>query len=344
MKKLLFLYTEVLGYTESVLKQLIENFDSELLVIENDSKKLTPYQFSLESTKCQYYKKSAIKNLMQTCIEFNPNLVYISGWNDIDYLQIAKHFKSKNIPVVSGIDNHWKGTLRQRMASLFSSMLVKPYISYMWVAGYPQYEFARRLGFTPNRIIYNLYTADTNKFTGNENFNVKKTKNILFVGRFEIYKGYNLLVDTFLKLEESCQDWTLTLVGNTKENNELLKNEKIKIYSFLSSEELNKLARESMIFCLPSYHEPWGLVIHEFASSGLALLAADNCGAATTFLINGYNGFIFENRNAQSLEEKLKKIMKMSESELTLMGERSRQLSKRIQPEISAASILSILS
>ena len=340
----LYLYAEVMPYTESVIDAMINNYDVNFTLIEATYLKLTPY---VPNKKNNYVhlSKSTFENkkkLLDFCINnVRPNVIYVSGWMDKDYLYVTKHLKKMGLPIVTGIDTQWRATFRQRLASLLSPFLIKPYFTHIWVAGNRQYEYATKLGFKRDYIIHNLYSSNTKVF---KNINLSKTKNILFVGRLVEVKGYELLIRAFLKLikDEQFQDWTLTLVGSGKDAT-IPKNSNIKEISFSTPEELAKYATDSLIFCLPSTYEPWGVVVHEFASCGLSLLLSDECGAGDTFLIHGYNGYVFKSNNEADLLIKLRNLMQKETSELVKMGMKSRELSQRISPDTSAAAFMSVV-
>ncbi|MFZ1704669.1 MAG: glycosyltransferase family 4 protein [Saprospiraceae bacterium] len=346
MKKvvnILYLYAEVMPYTEAVILELVNTFQCNVTVIEATKFKQTPFiankdNFYKYKTKETFLTYNALKRY---CIDFDPTIIYISGWMDKNYMSIGSFFKKSGIPVVAGIDAQWKGTTRQYIASVFSKILIQPFFTHIWVAGLRQYEYAKKLGFKNNQIIDCLLSADTRTFQRSKEY--PKNKNILFVGTLNKNKRVTLLVKLFIEILEEYNlfDWTLTIIGN---GNESLPNHKnIFVKPFLSSETLMKEADKSLIFCLPSYSEAWGLVIHEFSCMGLALLISDSCGSSTTFLINGYNGFIFERDNEKCFKSKLLYLMQKQIEELVFMGEKSIKLSQRITPEISAANLLSIL-
>ena len=71
----------------------------------------------------------------------------------------------------------------------------------------------------------------------------------------------------------------------------------------MSQDQLQSFVSEVDIFCLPSLIEPWGVVVHEFASMGLLLLLFKNVGSGTEFLINGYNGFSFDPESSEDFIE-----------------------------------------
>jgi len=94
---------------------------------------------------------------------------------------------------------------------------------------------------------------------------------------------------------------------------------------------------------LPSRHEPWGVVVHEFASAGIPLICSEATGAASTFLINNFNGFIFKNNNSNDLAKKMLKIISSTDKELFEMSKNSFEMGKRITPLSSAKNLLSVL-
>jgi len=136
--------------------------------------------------------------LEEHCLSFAPDLVYVAGWVDKDYKKIARRLKERGTIVVSGLDNVWKGTLRQRLACIFSKALIKPYFTYLWVAGHRQYQFARRLGYSKEYILTGLYSADVEKFMKVSRHALQRR--LIYVGRFEKVKGIEALYDVFSSL------------------------------------------------------------------------------------------------------------------------------------------------
>lgn len=91
------------------------------------------------------------------------------------------------------------------------------------------------------------------------------------------------------------------------------------------------------------YKDQWGVVIHEFALMGFSLLLGSGCGAATEFLIPGYNGFLFEKGDRNSLHQALKNFTELLTGELQKYSERRVRLGQKINTEVAAASLLSVI-
>lgn len=111
----------------------------------------------------------------------------------------------------------------------------------------------------------------------------------------------------------------------------------------MQPDELKMELSKGGVLCMPSKSDAWGVAIHELALNGYPLILSTACGAATEFLISGYNGYLFLSGSVDSLKEKLIKISKLSDDMLDLYSERSVKLGNRINPDISAQSLLSII-
>ena len=297
MRKLLFLYTEIAGYFIACINTLVQEHEVQVRLVKWSVKAEAPFQFKLDK-RIEVFEREeyTATGLEELCDAFNPDLVFITGWMDKAYVKMGKKFRRKNIPTVVGLDNPWVGTWRQRLGTAVFPLTLKSAYSHAWVAGIRQYEFARRLGFASSKIIGGYYSADVKAFQKKNVSPVDQyPKTILYVGRFLDWKGVQGLYDVFTKIQkENPNEWELLLVGNGPIQSELLPTDKIKIQSFLQPNELQKLAHQVGVFCLPSWHEHWGVVVHEFAAAGLPLIVSDGVNAGTAFVKHGYNGYHFE--------------------------------------------------
>ena len=70
-------------------------------------------------------------------------------------------------------------------------------------------------------------------------------------------------------------------------------------------------------------YEPWGVVVHEAALMGLPMLCSNKIQAATKFLKEGKNGFVFNPLDEEEMARVFKKLMKNSDGDLYQMGRQS---------------------
>ncbi len=338
-----------MGYNIPVLEEFAKKYNTKVHVVHWDKKKMTPY-IPPAIDNIFYYNRSAfsLKQLKEFVKNINPDIVYISGTMDKGYLAAVRPLRKIGVPVITGIDDIWFKTLRQRFASVVFPYVRKLFFSHAWVAGPYQYEFAKRIGFRNSEIIYNCLSADTEKFNSayKESIENKKKKyphRFLFAGRFESVKGIDTLIQAWNGIRNDRKDWELCMIGNGSLHNYIKSNSDIIVYNFMQPEVLVNEIENAGCYILPSRFEPWALVLHEFSAAGLPIICSDVCGAAPLFVTPKYNGFTFKTCNVKDLEHKLLKIINSSDDELIWMSENSHRTGQKITPEISAASFMSIL-
>ena len=346
--KILFLYSHIAGYFINCVKTLKEIYpNTEIIFIYQDIDVNAPFQLNDFNFKIYSTKEFNTKSLADSCINFNPDIVYVAGWTNKQYLNIARIFKKQGKIIITGIDNPWTGTLRQHIGCLISPFFQEKYFSHVWVSGVSQYEFARRMGYSKNNILLGLYSADIDTFQkGSPNFAPnKKKKTLLYVGRFVPQKGLLLLCEVFREL---CLDtnfqWELLLVGNGELKNDIPASENIVLKDFMQPNALISLIKDVDVFILPSTHEPWGVVVHEFAAAGLPIITSDSVNATSAFVKHGYNGYIFTANDKNSLKQTLLDLNKLSSEDFKKMGMRSRVLSLQNTPEIWAHTLIHLLN
>lgn len=345
MRKVLFLYTELAAYIVNCLESLSQS-GVQVHCVRYDVNPEAPFQFNTNS-KVQYYNRKDYnsRELFALCNEIGADIIICSGWIDKDYLQVCHSF-SRRIPTVLALDNHWSASLKQVVAIAAARLFIKSRFRYCWVPGPPQYTYAEKLGFKKEEIQRGFYTADVDHFNklGENSANRKESDfphSFLYVGRYVEYKGIKELWQAFSEIDS--KDWELWCLGTGKLFPEKPEHPKIKHFGFVQPDELDNFVRETSVFILPSHKEPWGVVLHEFAAASYPLICSNKVGAATAFLQNGQNGFLFESKNIDSLKSVLHKCITSSDEELRIMGERSKNLASTINTEQWITTILTWL-
>lgn len=340
---ILYLYAELMGYQIPVFKEYVKKYNAKVHVVHWDKKKLTPYSPPIIND-VSYYNRSDFNKatLLIFAQKLKPDVVYVSGWMDKDYIKVCSKLKKLGVPIVAGCDTQWRGDLRQKLGSIYFKYFLKKNYSHIWVAGPYQYEYARKLSFKKQEILFNCLSADVDLFYRETELKTHYyPHNFLYVGRFEKIKGLELLLETWDKLDK--KDWTLTFIGNGSFKKELIERKNVIVKDFMQPEELSNEVDKAGCFILPSLYEPWALVIHEFSAGGLPIIASDACGAAPVFITPNYNGFIFKSGNIKDLTEKMEIMINMTDEQLVGFSKNSILKSKNITPEIAAATFISVI-
>lgn len=339
-KNLLMLYTEAMPYTKALLDELYHTHHIDTTLVYKDKNKRTPYV--IEATHINTIKRSETNesSLCQLVDSLMPNVIYVSGTMDKTYLAVAKYAKRKGIKVIMGSDKKWKGTLKDYGAMLLSPFLYRPYFTHGWSPGPLQYKYLKNVGF--NKILKSLLTAETKVFQKRE-IDFETTNDILFIGRLVESKGLNELVEACKNLRaKNSFRGKLIIYGNGPLKVFLEGFDWIDVRGFANQETMVNDINTISIFCLPSWDEPYGLVIHEMAAAGFPIVCSKNCGASFNFVEEGKNGYLATSKSVIELETALEKLLKLSSNELTEMGNYSRLLSNKISPKTSAQELVSI--
>lgn len=338
----LFLYTELAGYFLACCKQLANH--GKVHIIHWPVNKEAPFKFEANQSVSMYLKSDyTIGQLHDLVRQINPDVMVCSGWIDKDYLALTKLY-FKKIPTVMTCDTHWRGTLKQHLATLLSRFTLLKTFSHAWVPGQEQKQYALHLGFKNNVIQTGFYSCDLDYFESIYQAQKQSKqhffpKRFLFVGRYYEFKGIKELWQAFTELQyEFPNEWELWCLGTG--DVKPIQHPKVKHFGFVQPKDLPQYLLQAGVFILPSRYEPWGVVVHEYAASGFPLLLSHQVGAKESFLRDGKNGYEFTAGSVMEIKNALLKMIRSTNDELFAMAKQSNQLSKSISPEIWVNQLL----
>jgi glycosyltransferase involved in cell wall biosynthesis len=135
---------------------------------------------------------------------------------------------------------------------------------------------------------------------------IKYDRNIIFrylyVGRISTEKNLEYLIEIF-----NDNGKMLTIVGDGPIFDTLFSkaNSNIQFLGYVDNKSLASIYLQHDIFILPSYSEPWGLVIDEALWFGLPVIVSENVGSSEDLVIKTKTGGVFKLNNNLSLEATL---------------------------------------
>lgn len=178
---------------------------------------------------------------------------------------------------------------------------------------------------TPNKKDNEFANSLSKKFKG---------KKILYVGGLIERKGVQYLIEAFAKLASEYKDLHLWIVGDGPEKNllvDLVKKmeleQKVTFFGWMPHDRIAPYFVCADIFVLPSWDEPWGLVVNEAMSVGKPVITTYGVGSCFDLVKNGVNGFIVQERSSLELYRTLKAMLS-SEELLRNMGMESKKIIK----------------
>jgi glycosyltransferase involved in cell wall biosynthesis len=163
-----------------------------------------------------------------------------------------------------------------------------------------------RLGLKTN-VIYNPLTIVPRKRCNTD------AKKFLAVGRLSpMHKGFDILINAFAKFAKSNSEWTLDIVGDGPEKDNLLDlitaeelQDRIKIHPFTN--DIQSYYSAASVFILSSRWEGFPLVIMEALAHGLPIIASD-IPVCREFLSGKDFCYLYKNENIFSLCNNMTKV------------------------------------
>jgi glycosyltransferase involved in cell wall biosynthesis len=343
---IVYLWSEFTGYAHGVARILAERVRS-VDVVHWDKKQINSSHYDGFADSCVgFHGRTAMTELdiYNLLIDKDPSIVVVSGWMDKAYISACKQFKKRNpnVKIVAGIDLQWTGSLRQKFGSFYYGINYRHLFDYIWVSGSLQFAYAINLGYHPTEIISNLYSGSL----VSNSYRINPANKLIYVGRLMRSKGIDLLIEAHKSLQRQCRERFPLHVFGDGELREFVKEATdafIIYHGWAKIDTVTEFLTSGAVGVMPSRKENWGVAIHEYTQLGLPLLLSDSCGAANELLISGYNGYKFRCGSSKDLASKICIFADTNEAELIRLGECSVELSARITPSKSAASLLSVI-
>lgn len=167
------------------------------------------------------------------------------------------------------------------------------------------------------------YFPEVKKNSTNKIVSLKKKNivpNLIWVGRFIDWKNPELAINLASDLKKKGYKFHLTMIGGGDLESKihsmidnLSLNEYISLPGTMSPNEVRNYMDKSDIFLFTSdFGEGWGAVLNEAMNSACAVVVSHAVGAAP-FLINEYNGLMYDNSNPIDFLEKVEHLINNDE-------------------------------
>lgn len=163
-----------------------------------------------------------------------------------------------------------------------------------------------------------------------EEFGIKDNPFILFIGRHNLIKGPDLLMEAFCMVKETFPNMHLVYIGPDEGMLELLKEtatrysalKRTHFLGWVSREQKSALLHRSTFLAIPSRQEAMSIVVLESGIVGKPVLITDQCGFNQVEQIGG--GIVVP-ANINGIASGIRKLLG-PESNLRLMGLRLKKL------------------
>ncbi|MBD1160644.1 glycosyltransferase family 4 protein, partial [Pelagibacterales bacterium SAG-MED14] len=152
--------------------------------------------------------------------------------------------------------------------------------------------------------------------------NIKKKKNIIFIGRLNHSKGYDIFKDALIKILDEFPNWNGYSLGDEDRRTIYIRHPRHKELGFINHKDTLNLLNRSEIAVVPSrWQEPFGRTALEASSRGCATIISNRGGLKETT----DHAVILKKLDPRSLYLEIKKLIKYTNKRKLIqkLGKRS---------------------
>ncbi|MBC7407532.1 MAG: glycosyltransferase family 4 protein [Arcicella sp.] len=290
-----------------------------------------------------------ITGIIKAIRVFKPDIVNLTGYYDYASWAVLFYCKMSSIKTILSNESTADDHARNKFKEFFKSLIIKQFDGY-FNFGTLSKNYLLGLGAKSEKMLANRNCVDNKalksiyqnclpkRIERQKSLNLA-SKNFIFVGRLIDYKNLFLFLEAFRIAQSKLnEDWGIIILGDGEQKSDLqqfVKEKDIQHVCFqqgVSFRQVPEYLALSNALVLPSYSEPWGLVVNEAMACGLPVIVSEKCGCAIDLIKNGENGYIFSPNNVEQLTTILLKFMNQ-EVDLKQMGQISEKIIREYSPE-----------
>ncbi|TNM44131.1 glycosyltransferase family 4 protein [Nocardioides albidus] len=263
---------------------------------------------------------------------FAPDAVLVHSWHLPYYRQVLKGLPAGTLRVL-WMDNVWRNRPKQWLGRAVAPVWVRSLFDCVMVPSDRTEFFARRLGFGEGEVIRGSLSADSDLFGADPVAadDIAARRRFVACLRLVHHKGADILAEAYARYREQTDDpWDLDVVGIGPLENAFSGLPRVTLHGFLQPPAVAELMGRASCLVVPSREEPYGVVLHEGALSGLPIISTYFVGAAPFFVQDGQNGWVVPRADAGALATAMARMSAQPADDLAAMSAISRRLSARI--------------
>lgn len=149
------------------------------------------------------------------------------------------------------------------------------------------------------------------------------SKRVIAVGRYAYQKGFDLLLQTWAKVEKLCPDWELVVFGDGdrssyKQLQQDLVIDENRCHLNGKTKDIEREYVNSSLFVFSSRFEGFGMVLVEAMACGLPVVSFDCPCGPKDIIKDGEDGLLVETGNVSALAEGLISLINNSERRMAM--------------------------
>lgn len=251
-------------------------------------------------------------------LSWKPDVVLLDGYHDPTNLIVAVMCWIKKVPYVlsAEISYVWTSTLTGKLFNRFVAPVVRR-AAFLTPSSRSCASFFLHLGGDRSRLRIIPPLPDVQRHASmcsskrgkseeiRARFGLTHKFVVLYVGRFEDYKGIRELLAAMDEIISQDPGVCFVYVGNGSLENDVREKCKLSPQNSIcagsvSDDTLLELYSVADVHVMPSWHEAYGIVCAEALSCGVPSVVTKTSGCSD-LVVDGTNGFLIEPKNAEAI-------------------------------------------
>ena len=256
------------------------------------------------------------KNIFTVIKRLNPKITVITQYANITMQFLMYYFiifRKKWVfwaenPGVAYTENPiMKNDLARRFFRYLALMPLKFNVLEVWGIGERACDVYGNL--TTAEVKNVPYFFDTTKFQVSKGLFLEKKVKILYSGKLNYRKGFDILMDAIQLLNLNRNDFVVYIVGNGEMKDKYQNISNVEFIGFFERDELGQLYSNYDLFVFPTRYDGWGMVLPEAMASGLLCISSHNAGSALDMIRDKENGFLLNENNSREIFDKINFVL-----------------------------------
>ena len=277
-----------------------------------------------------------------------PEIIVCGGYNYVSSWQALRWARARHVPFLLWSESNIQDRRNRRALVEFMKRKFFRGCHGFVVPGRSAAEYVKAYGVDGDNIFSALNAVDNN-FFANASSMVRADhekhrqelglpqRYFLYAGRLVREKGVFDLLAAYARLNTGLREKiSLVFAGDGVARQQLEAQAEtvapgtIKFTGFAQREQLAQFYALAEVLVLPTYTDPWGLVVNEAMAGGLPVIVSSVAGCAADLVQQNRNGFLVPPGDVESLTAAMSKIACNSELQVTMAAnsvQRIRQYS-----------------
>jgi glycosyltransferase involved in cell wall biosynthesis len=300
------------------VREANREWDVEMDRVRFDYEILPSWDWYIRALNWGFHLNRGVRSALD---RFNPDVIVGTGYTSPTYFMAQNYSRSRGLGYVL-----WSGSTRQSslfQKGFFASLKKRfvrrcdAYLAY----GTDAADLLADMGADRQAISVGRNAVDIEYFA--ELANAARAEPeyaawrsqfpprlILYVGQMVERKGVLDLVEAFRLAGR--KDLGLMLLGSGSKSEEYRQQahdlENVHWFGYVQSPEMGRFLAAADILAMPSYLEPWGLVVNEAMAAGVPVVSTTCSGATIDLVSDGVTGHSFEAGDLNRLSELLTSV------------------------------------